>query len=1721
MEAMIAAQKELFGRIGRTLENLKKTEAAKITSPLIDTTLALLDQKWEKKTALLELQETLAASKTEPARAANDHAVDHVTPPPRTTLPRIQLPNFSGNYEDWPAFRDLFVSLITKDPLILDVTRLHYLKASLRGEADMLVRNLPTTDENFRRAWQILVNYYENTRLLVRSYYAAFTALPKMKSESAAELRKVFYCVTGTVGALESIGRPVNNSEDLFVHLTIELLDPRSRRKWENSVSATSEPASYSDLRQFLERRLHTLEALQPARAEEPSAKTNDRSNRSARSHYAQQDSAKRERGRCPMCHQDHYLLLCDEFRKKTAVEKKRFMEEGNLCLNCLGKHKASDCPSRRSCAACYERHHTTIHDAYRAPAIETNLETANPPRTSHAARRPVEEPVAVLLATARVKVRDCGGELHSARALIDQGSEISIVTEALAQRLRLKRTRTSVAVFVVGGQQTGVARGQLSLQITPRDGVSDLVVPAIVLPRLTLYAGVTSVAVKEWPHLQGLELADPEFAAAGDIDILLGAEVYANILGAGVRKGGLRDPVAQQTSLGWIVFGTVGTSASHAATLLHQCSVSEPLSALVRKFWEQEEAPSSGRVLTPEEQDCENFFVNTHSRTREGRYVVRLPVVPSLPDLSGTRAASIRMLLHMERRFERDTQLQVMYKSFLQEYETLGHMTRVGPTGEHEKRACYLPHHGVLREASTTTKLRVVFNGSLTIADGRSLNQQFLLSSNLLPSLADLLLRWRRHRYVFAADIEKMYRQILVHPSDRDLQRIVWRTNRCDPVTEYQLNTVTYGLACAPFLAIRTLHQLAEDERPRFPIGSTILKRDVYMDDVLSGADTLVQARDLQRQLMELCMAGGFPLKKWASNDSSILQDMPEENLAQPNGRTWLPHESHSTLGLHWHPQSDTFTFTIPSIEAKPITKRSALSQAAQLFDLLGWLAPVTVRAKIFIQATWLKGLEWDTPLPPEDGEYWRAFLTDWPQLTKVRVPRWCHWSTITPVVELHGFADASESAYAAVVYLRTKGNPDDPEWTTTLVTAKTKVAPLKQISLPRLELSAATLLVRVIHHVQATLDLTQRPTHLWSDSTVTLGWIRGHPSRWTTYVANRVSEIQTTLVDAHWHHVTSQDNPADCASRGVSPGELASHPLWWHGPGWLSIENEPWRSETEQRETELPEQRTRTHLVQGQDEEPEIFVRYSSLQRLLRITAWCRRWLMGQRRDPGQPREPLTLACKELDQSLDGWIRVVQRGRLSQEINQVQKGRTLSKSNSLAKLNPFVDEQGILRVGGRMKHSLLPFDEKHPIILPKRSHFTNLIIQSCHRRTLHGGVQQTLGLLRQRYWIPCGRAVVKGHIHRCLPCLRWRAASPQPLMSNLPGPRVTPSRPFQHTGVDYAGPILLRCSKGRGQKSIKAFIAVFVCFSTKAVHLEVVTDYTAEAFLAAFRRFVSRRGLCEVMYSDCGTNFVSAEAELRKLFAASGREAQRICTALAEERVRWRFNPPSAPHFGGLWEAAVKSLKHHLRRVIGDSKLTYEEMSTFLSQTEACLNSRPLQPLTDDPEDLTALTPGHFLVGAALLSVPEPTLVDVPVNRLSRWQQVQQMREHFWNRWSQEYLHSLAARPKWWKESSAPKVGQLCLVRNEVTPPTRWPLARITALQHGDGDRVRVVTVKTATSEITRPLVKLVLLPAESSEDSQQPNCPTGTAMVNLVRPLHGTRRAGCSDSTQEFEL
>ena len=315
---------------------------------------------------------------------------------------------------------------------------------------------------------------------------------------------------------------------------------------------------------------------------------------------------------------------------------------------------------------------------------------------------------------------------------------------------------------------------------------------------------------------------------------------------------------------------------------------------------------------------------------------------------------------------------------------------------------------------------------------------------------------------------------------------------------------------------------------------------------------------------------------------------------------------------------------------------------------------------------------------------------------------------------------------------------------------------------------------------------------------------------------------------------------------------------------------------------------------------------------------------------------------------------------------------------------------------------------------------------------------------------------------------------------MGDLPATRVTPARPFLHVGVDYAGPLTLLMCRGRGQRTYKGYVALFVCLSTRAVHLELVSDCSTEAFLAALRRFTSRRGLCAVIQSDRGTNFIGAARELRDMLVHLDTGHDLISSTLLKDGIEWRFNPPAAPHFGGLWEAAVKSTKYHLRRVIGEQHLTYEKLTTLLHQIEACLNSRPLQAMSDDPGDLRTLPPGHFLIGEALLSLPDPDVDNVPSNRLSRWHLLQQIRLQFWRRWSREYLQSLQARNKWTQQHPQPQIGDLCLVKNELTSPTQWPLARVTKLHTGTDGLTRVVTVKTARSEFVRPIHKLVFLPS-----------------------------------------
>ncbi|XP_043284946.1 uncharacterized protein [Venturia canescens] len=418
---------------------------------------------------------------------------------------------------------------------------------------------------------------------------------------------------------------------------------------------------------------------------------------------------------------------------------------------------------------------------------------------------------------------------------------------------------------------------------------------------------------------------------------------------------------------------------------------------------------------------------------------------------------------------------------------------------------------------------------------------------------------------------------------------------------------------------------------------------------------------------------------------------------------------------------------------------------------------------------------------------------------------------------------------------------------------------------------------------------------------------------------------------------------------------------------------------------------------------------------------------------------RTDIQLTPDDLEQARLFWVLHTQSAHFSAELRSISNGNFLTRGHFLSALTPFIDSLGTLRVGGRLQHSTLNLEAKHPAILPRHSTFTTLVIADAHLKTLHGGTQSTLTLLRSSYWIVGGRAPIRSFILRCAKCVRFRGLRAQQLMGQLPISRATPSRAFLHTGLDYVGPFTVKTWRGRHTKTYKGYLAVFVCFSTSAVHLELVTDYTSDAFIAAFRQFTGRRGICHTLYSDCGTNFVGADAQLKGHFKESAAEMPHIISSLTNIGTRWSFNPPSAPHMGGKWEAAVKSAKHHLQRVIGDSALTYEEFTTLLTQVESVLHSRPLGAMSDDPDDFSALTPGHFLIGEALNSVPEPSLTSTPELKLPRWAQIQRKFQLIWQRWSSDYLQHGLATSKWRHPRNEIQVGSLVLITDERLPPSK----------------------------------------------------------------------------------
>ena len=1604
-------------------------------------------------------------------------------------LPKIQLPTFDGALLSWPRFRDTYESIVHEDPLLSDTEKFHYLCTALTGPALSVIAHIPLEAQNYSTAWKAMMDYYNNNRRLATTYLDQIVNFKPLHGRaSPADLQAFLSTVGDTVASFKLLKIP-NEPEFVLFHLGIRCLDPATREAFEMAHKNEAFP-TFNNLIDFVRSRMQALQLSQTISVASTSPNQNrgnskpfKPSNSSRTSLLVQDKPAKSATSTssasppCPVCQSIHHLLKCEQYDQASASERHQLLKQWKGCLNCLSPHHSVvECKSKWTCRFCNKKHHSSLH-IHKAKSATVKNSPNEDICSNVAAVEKHSSPV--LLGTAVVEFMDSRGLFQPVRLVIDSGSQSSFMTARCLRRLGLPMQKAIKKIAGIGQTSCDNVKGVVHCLLRPclHNGV-DLQTDAIVIDNITSYLPTTTLPFSFIQACSKFQMADPQFWKPGPVDFLLGADLFSNIWNGQPTSLGGFDAKLFSTTLGNVVLGKVdSTSTLHTTHTLF--TLDPPINNLhfeLQKFWEIEEVNVSKPPLKPDDILCEQFFQDTHYRLPSGQYVVHLPFKSGPPQLGNPYKMASKRFYHIERRLANDKQLQQLYCDFMAEYLDLGHMEKATTPSKF-----LIPHHCVVKDTPLGKKIRVVFDASAH-TDVGSLNEHLLTGEKLQTEIRDVILNFRRHPIVFTTDIVKMYRMILVDKSDRPFQHILWKTPGSDQLETYELCTVTYGQSCAPFLALRVIKQLVIDHGKEYPLAAEALTHDIYVDDILTGAGSIAEALTKKQQIIDLLSHGCFCLSKWASNIPELLQSLTpviSEPISLDDDNSCI-----KILGLQWDPQSDEFQFTTK----QPVptnTKRGILSTIARLYDPIGLLTPVTFLMKNFIQEIWKLSLDWDDSIPLHLQTMWDQIISELPTLNQLRIPRFVR-TTNDAQIQIVGFADASEKGYAACLYIRTR-NPRSEAWSTFLLSSKSKLAPLKTLTIPRLELSGALLLSQL--YAASSKFWEPFSNNLLSpvfftDSSIVIGWLHTPTYKLHVFVCNRVVKILELTSVHHWRHVSSADNPSDMGSRGLLPAQLIQSEQWWRGPAWLELPETSWPQSPVQLPNELPEIKHENQVLIAVDFPHPVcqwINRFSNYELLIRSSAWLQRWLHNIKH--------LKCCCCEL---LSGPLSLAERNSglmlciRATQFHHFHRLMPLEQTmKKFANLHPFVDADGILRVGGRLNNSTLPYSTRHPILLPYTSHFSVLIVDHYHRIHLHPSSATLQAFIQTMFWIPSLRRLIRSRGFMCIKCYRSRAAPVVPLMGDLPKCRVVGTRPFQHVGIDFAGPFLLKESNRRKAALGKVYLCLYVCMATKALHLEAVTKLSTEAFLASFNRFTARRGLPSHVYSDNGTNFQGASNYLKEIhqwFLNSDNQAD-VVAYVQKHQIKWHFNPPQTPHMGGIWEAGVKAVKGHIQKISGDTPLTFEEMSTLFARIEAILNSRPLCPLSTDPADTSYLCPGHFLVGGPLIGVPEPLLLDIRENLLSRWQLVQSMSQQFWNRWRQEYLATLQRRPKWFKATPNLKKDDMVLLKKD-SPPMRWPAARVIETHPGKDGVVRVATIRTSDgSTYKRAATNLVpLLPLAS---------------------------------------
>ena len=1094
------------------------------------------------------------------------------------------------------------------------------------------------------------------------------------------------------------------------------------------------------------------------------------------------------------------------------------------------------------------------------------------------------------------------------------------------------------------------------------------------------------------------------------------------------------------------------------------------------------------GRCMSQEDKQVLDLWESS-IRLHEGHYELPIPwrnpgaIIPNYYSVAKYRLDSLKKSLVKKELFNR-------YDAEVEKMLTSGYAEKV-PQAEIKRqtgRIWYLPHHGVTSDKKPG-KLRIVFDCAAKF-EGESLNKCFQ-GPDLNNKLLTVLLNFRLHPVGIMGDIEAMYNQVKIPIKDRDALRFIWFKD--DEIIHYRMTSHLLGGVWCASVATYALRYTTKDDTSHSEDIKKIVHDNFYVDDCLKSVDTKEEASFVIKETKTLLNQGGFNLTKFVVNDQDVLMEIPEKDQAK-EVKVLNPSFTSKALGIHWNISLDEFHFQMKEYDDNQVTRRKMLSFVSSIFDPLGLLGPVLITGKMLFQEATRLRLPWDQEVPENIKIKWYLWLKELLNLAEIKVPRCVKtedFSETNAVAELHHFSDASQNAYGCCSYLRFINQQG--QIATSLLMSRSRVAPMKQLTIPRLELQAAVLSAKTENILRRELELGLGNSYFWTDSEIVLKYIHNETKRFQVFVGNRISLIHQFSRSTDWHYIRSNDNPADLISRGVTIKSL-NHKRWIDGPEFLQMFKSEWtmndthyilseddpdvKKNTKNKSTRIKGSSlltTKSNTITQEDKEDDsiqkLITHYSSWYRLKTAVALMKKFCSTLLNRQKNLNEDKPLSVSDIKDAEKIIIRYIQGTYYEKEKDELVKGRQIIRSSPMKKLNPVLDADGILRAGGRLRQANMGEDAKQPYIIPGQSHIAKLIIQDIHSAA-HLGTEWVLSIIRRKYWITRARRYIRQVGKNCITCRKLYSKPACQKMADLPPERTQFGKPpFSYVGLDCFGPLYVKLNRAQ----IKRYGCIFTCLNTRAVHIEKLDDLSTDSFINGLRRFISRRGRPVKIWCDNGTNFKGAESELKRATRQlSQDDINSYCT---KQEIIWKFNPPSASHMGGLWERMIRTIRKILCNLVGSTRVSDEILETFFCETESIINGRPITKMSSDIRDAAPLTPNHLLLlreGTQIL----PGKFGKTDLYQRRWRQCQYLAEQFWRKWVREYLPQLQQRNKWFYERRNIKIGDLVLILDESTPRNLWPMGLVVDINMGRDNLVRSVKIKTNSATLVRPITKVILL-------------------------------------------